>query len=106
ADDAFQTTFAVLVRKASSVMPRELIGNWLYGVASRTALKMRGARKRRQVKERQAAKFPYLVLAASDDSRELRPLLDQELNRLPAKYRVPVVLCYLEGKTRQTVARQ
>jgi hypothetical protein len=71
-----------------------------------TGLSMPEAAAWRQVKERLAAKFPYLVLAASDDSRELRPLLDQELNRLPAKYRVPVVLCYLEGKTRQTVARQ
>lgn len=101
ADDAFQATFLVLVRKAPSLLSRDNIGNWLYGVAHNTALKARAMACKRWEKERQA------TIPQSDDTwRELLPVLDQELSRLPELYREPVVLCDLEGKTRKEAARQ
>ncbi len=86
-EDAFQATFLVLVRKASSIVARETVGNWLYGVAYRTALRARTAAARRRVKEKQMSRPEA---PPEDVWRELRPLLDQELNRLPDKYREPV----------------
>jgi RNA polymerase sigma factor (sigma-70 family) len=105
ADDAFQATFLVLLRKASSVVPRELVGNWLYGVAYRTALKARGCAARRRLKEREVAAMPR-PQAPADSWTDLQPVLDQELSRLPDRYRAAVVLCDLEGKSRQEVARR
>src|SRR5437773_7959664 len=92
AEDAFQATFLVLLRKASSILPRDRVGNWLYGVAYRTSLKAKALRAKRRAKERQ-------VTRPETDQRWLE-LLDHELNRLPDKYREPVVLCHLQGKTR------
>jgi RNA polymerase sigma factor (sigma-70 family) len=103
AEDAFQATFLILVRKASSIVARETVGNWLYGVAYRTAQKARAAAALRRAKERQMAK-PEAI--EEDVWRDLRPLLDQELSRLPDKYREPVVLCDLEGHTRKAAARR
>ena len=104
AEDAFQATFLVLVRKASSIVKRDTVGNWLYGVAYRTAQKARLTTARRRVKEMQMAKPE--ALEEDDIWRELRPLLDQELNGLPAKYREPVVLCDLEGNSRKDAAQR
>ncbi len=107
ADDAFQATFLVAVRKAASVRPRELFGNWLYGVAYRTAREARARRARRRAREKQADDMPHPPQAEPEaDWGELRRLLDQELSRLPEKYRVPVILCELEGRSRRDVARQ
>ena len=107
AEDAFQATFLVLVRKAASIAQRELLGNWLYGVAYRTALDARAAATRRRRRERQVAPMPEPEAAdRADVWRDLRPILDRELNRLPDKYRVPIVLCDLEGGTRRDVAQQ
>src|SRR5262249_42961899 len=101
AEDAFQATFPVLGRKAATIARRELLGNWLYGVAYRTALDARAAAARRRVREKQVSEMPEPEASASEDVwRDLRPLLDEELSRLPDKYRVPVVLCDLEGRTR------
>jgi TIGR03009 family protein len=105
AEDAFQATFLVLVRKAGSIVPRQMVGNWLYGVAYRTALKAKGAIARRRVKERPLRDLPGPP-AGNEAWRELRPVLDQELHRLPEKYRVPVVLCILEGQSRKAAAEQ
>jgi RNA polymerase sigma factor (sigma-70 family) len=102
AEDAFQATFLVLARKAASVKPREVVGNWLYGVAYRTALKARAMNAKRRTKEKQAGDRPR---AKSSSDEELLTRLDHELNRLPDKYRVPVVLCELEGRSRKEVAR-
>jgi RNA polymerase sigma factor (sigma-70 family) len=102
AEDAFQATFLVLVRKAASVVPREMVGNWLYGVAYRTATSAHAMNARRRAKERSAARPEARPEDAWDD---VRPLLDEELSRLPDKYRVPVVLCDLEGRTRREAAR-
>jgi RNA polymerase sigma factor (sigma-70 family) len=105
AEDAFQATFLVLARKATAIGQRDLLGNWLYGAAYRAALEAKATRRR--VKERQVRDMPAPEAAAdTDDWRELRPVLDRELGRLPEKYRVPVVLCELEGRTRRDVARQ
>jgi RNA polymerase sigma factor (sigma-70 family) len=107
AEDAFQATFLVLVRKAAVLGHRELLGNWLYGVAYRTALDARAAAARRRARERQVSPMPEAeVNAGAGVGRDLRGLLDRELNRLPDKYRVPVVLCDLQGKTRRDVAAQ
>jgi RNA polymerase sigma factor (sigma-70 family) len=106
-EDAFQATFLVLVRKAPSIAQRELVANWLYGVAYRIALDARATAMRRRARERQVCQMPEPVETdARDSMHDLRPLLDQELNRLPDKYRLPIVLCDLEGRTRRDVARQ
>jgi RNA polymerase sigma factor (sigma-70 family) len=104
AEDVFQATFLVLVRKSASIAPRELLAGWLHGVAYRTALRARAATARRRARERQVEEMPEPD-ARPQGSRDLGPLLDQELNRLPGKYRAPLLLCHLEGKTRQEAAR-
>ncbi len=106
AEDAFQATFLVLVRKARSVEPKEMVANWLHGVAYRTALKARSVAARTRERERQVMRMPEPAVEEQDVWRDLQPLLDQELGRLPVKYRVPIVLCDLEGKTRKEAARQ
>jgi RNA polymerase sigma factor (sigma-70 family) len=103
ADDAFQATFLVFVRKATSIAKPELLGNWLYGVASRTARAARAAADKRRVKEAEAV--PREQSAQENPWQELYPYLDRELSRLPAKYRVPLVLCHLEEKSRKEAAR-
>jgi RNA polymerase sigma factor (sigma-70 family) len=105
AEDAFQATFLVLVRKAGSLQSRELLANWLYGVAYRTAMKARAMNARRRAKERQAGELPRSEPSTNGSQEELLAQLDYELSRLPDKYRVPVVLCELEGKSRKEVAR-
>ena len=106
ADDAFQATFLVLVRKAATVRPANAVGNWLYGVAYRTALEARSAAARRRKKEREVAEMARAQPLDDDSWGELRRLLDQELSRLPDKYRTAIVLCDLEGKTQKEAARQ
>jgi RNA polymerase sigma factor (sigma-70 family) len=102
AEDAFQATFLVLVRKGATVLPRNRVGNWLYGVAYRTALKARSTTARRQARERLMSTQEAFAAGPGDD---WLPLLDHELHRLPEKYRLPIVLCDLEGKTRKEAAR-
>ena len=107
AEDAFQATFLVLVRKAAAIMPRRMVANWLYGVARQTALKARATRAKRQARERQVASMPEPEPVERQDLwPALQPLLDEELSHLPDKYRVAIVLCDLEGKTRKEAARQ
>jgi RNA polymerase sigma factor (sigma-70 family) len=106
AEDAFQATFLVLVRKAASVVPRESVGNFLYGVAHQTALQARRAAARRRAREVQVTVMPDAEAVQQDQWLDVQPLLDQELSRLPDIYRPVVVLCDLEGRTRKEVARQ
>jgi RNA polymerase sigma factor (sigma-70 family) len=106
AEDAFQATFLVLVRKAASVGSKELVANWLYGVAHRTALKARATTAKRGAREKQVTAMPEPALQSHDLWDDLRPLLDLELSRLPDKYRGVIALCDLEGKTRSQAARQ
>jgi RNA polymerase sigma factor (sigma-70 family) len=105
AEDAFQATFLVLARKAAALSRPERLGNWLYGVAYRTALKARTARSRRHAHERAAAQAD---IGSPEDraQRDLWPVLDEELGRLPDKYRTALVLYYLEGLTQEEIARR
>jgi RNA polymerase sigma factor (sigma-70 family) len=103
AEDAFQATFLVLVRKASTIRPPSMVGNWLYGVAYRTAQEAKRSVARRRLNE--ANVIPPNE-AAKGDWDDLYPILDQELARLPEKYRAAIVHCDLEGKTRKQVAEQ
>jgi RNA polymerase sigma factor (sigma-70 family) len=95
----------VLVRKASTIQPAGMVGNWLYGVAYRTALNARTLNARRRAKENEMKNLPRDE-GDEPDSSDLRPLLDHELERLPDKYRASIVLCDLEGKSREEAARQ
>jgi RNA polymerase sigma factor (sigma-70 family) len=106
AEDAFQATFLVLVRRAASIVPREMVANWLYGVAHQTALKARATAARRRGRERHVTVMPEPAVIERDLWRDLQPLLDEELSRLPDRYRAVIVLCDLEGKTRREAARQ
>ena len=106
AEDAFQATFLVLVHKAGSVRKRTSLSHWLYGVAYRTALHARSERARRRVHERKGATMTSCEPVDEILCQELRSVLDEEINRLPEKYRVPVILCYLEGRTYEEASRQ
>jgi RNA polymerase sigma factor (sigma-70 family) len=106
AEDAFQATFLVLVRKAAFIVPREMVPNWLYGVAYQTALKAKATAAKRSARERQVIDMPEPELVEQNSSHDLQLLVDQELSRLPDKYRVVILLCDLEGRTRKEAARQ
>jgi RNA polymerase sigma factor (sigma-70 family) len=106
AEDAFQATFLLLVQKAATLPNREMVGNWLYGVARQTAVRMRALAARRGVRERQVPVMPEPTSAEQSVWNGVQPILDEELARLPQKYRVVIVLCQLEGKTLKDVARQ
>jgi RNA polymerase sigma factor (sigma-70 family) len=103
AEDAFQTSFLVLVRKAATIHPPGMVGNWLYGVAYRTAQEARRSAAKRRAKEASVVPQTDTRKDAWDD---LRTVLDRELERLPEKYRAVIVLCDLEGKTRKEAAEQ
>jgi RND family efflux transporter MFP subunit len=104
-EDAFQATFLVLARKANSLASPHLLAPWLYGVARRTALEARLRAARRRARER-----PIVDKATPDPTAraawaDLRPVLDEEIAHLPERYRVPFVMCYLEGRTNGETAR-
>lgn len=105
AEDAFQATFIVLVRKAASIAQREAVGNWLYGVAHQTALQARRSAARRRAREVQVTEMPDAE-APQEQRADLQPFLDEELSRLPDHYRTVIVLSDLEGRTRKEVAAQ
>lgn len=98
AEDAFQATFLVLIRKSASIRKRGSIASWLYGVAYRTARKALAVNARRRQFENLAACRPRSVV--EEDHWDL----DREVSALPEKYRLPVVLCELQGRTRKEVA--
>jgi RNA polymerase sigma factor (sigma-70 family) len=106
AEDAFQAAFLVLVRKAGSLRSRDTVGNWLYGVAFHTALKARAMAMKRRTKEAHAGARLRPKMSTQELATEWHSILDQELSRLPEKYREAIVLCDLEGKTRTEAARQ
>src|SRR5438552_3111993 len=108
AEDALQATFLTLARHAGSIRQTDAVGSWLYRVAHRIATKAGVHMARRKMLEKRdhpqtdATGSPAQEAALS----ELQALLDEELNRLPEKYRAPFVLCCLEGKTRTEAARE
>src|SRR6266542_572340 len=110
ADDAFQAAFLVLARKAGSIGRREALGALLYRVAYRIAVKLHPQRRRRTRCEQQGLDLPAVgeETPACDPAvaDEIKRLLHAEVERLPAKYRAPVVLCYLEGRTNEEAAAQ
>jgi RNA polymerase sigma factor (sigma-70 family) len=103
AEDAFQATFIVLVRRAASLTARAVLGDWLHGVARRTALNARRIAARRRAKEAAMARPEVQEEKVPNDRLAW---LDEELARLPEKYRLPIVLCELEGRTRQEAAQR
>jgi RNA polymerase sigma factor (sigma-70 family) len=104
AEDAFQAVFLILVRRAGSIGKPDLLAHWLYGVAYRVGARARATRARRRARERPVIDLPAPEKASEVIWSDLRPVLDKEVNRLPAKYLVPFVLCYLEGKTSEEAA--
>jgi RNA polymerase sigma factor (sigma-70 family) len=107
AEDAFQATFVVLSRKAAMVSPPELLANWLYGVAQRVARKARAGVMKCRSRERSGSGTTLDFPAEQDRCRppDWEHTLDEELSRLPDKYRAPLVLCYLQGKSNAEAAR-
>ena len=105
ADDAFQATFLILALKAQSIRGRESLGSWLYSVAYNVAATSRStaARRRRHEFEAGQTRAHAAVESSLDD---VGPIVHQELDRLPERYRTVLVLCYLEGLTHQQAAQQ
>ncbi|QDV36044.1 RNA polymerase sigma factor [Tautonia plasticadhaerens] len=109
AEDAFQATFLVLVRRAETIRDPDSLGRWLHGVANRVALRARADARRRQIRERRGVEMAAMAPDHDDDEaalRELRPVLHTELDRLPKKLRDPLVLCYLEELSYEQAARR
>ncbi|MGP0064134.1 MAG: sigma-70 family RNA polymerase sigma factor [Isosphaeraceae bacterium] len=105
-EDAFQATFLVLVRKAPAIRDRSLLSSWLYGVAYRVARRARSRTLRRRDRETSVADLVVAAGPETSDRLEVDPVLDQELNRLPEKYRAPLILCYLRGRTHDQAAEE
>src|SRR5262249_12061562 len=105
----FQATFLVLAQKGGSIQNRRVLAGWLHEVAHRIAIKARASAARRSSLERKGMAMSPAVSELSSQHEtaawnELRPVLHAEVDRLPEKYRLPVILSYLEGKTNEEVA--
>ncbi|MGO9469448.1 MAG: sigma-70 family RNA polymerase sigma factor [Isosphaeraceae bacterium] len=110
AQDAFQATFLVLVRRCGSIRRLDSVGGWLYGVACRVAARARVDAARRRAAERRGALRVVEAVDSNDrgepEHAEFSPALQEEVRRLPEKYRSVVVLCYWQGLTQEQVAAQ
>lgn len=106
AEDAMQATFLVLARHAASIQKRENLAGWLHSTACRTALRARRDAGRRRQHEREVPRMPHSQPALDLAWRELQAVLDEEIAKLPEKYRVVFVLCCLESRSRPDVAGQ
>ena len=108
AEDAFQATFLILAKKAGSIRDPGRLGPWLHGVAHRVAVRSRADLARRKARERSGAEDSARETAPAEDRTferaELRAALDEEVGRLPGKFRDPIVLCYLDGLTHDEAA--
>jgi RNA polymerase sigma factor (sigma-70 family) len=105
AEDAFQAAFVVLARKADSIRRQEAVAGWLHEVAHHVAVKAQADAARRRVRERRASEMASADPTLDMTLRDLQRVLHEELQRLPDKYRVPLVLCYLEGRSQEETAR-
>ena len=105
-EDAFQATFLVLVRRAGHLGPSDAIGPWLHGVAIRVALRARSDAARHHRLHSLDGDGPAVLPESAVADRELERIVDEELNRLPTKYRSPLVLCYLQDQTHEQAAHQ
>jgi RNA polymerase sigma factor (sigma-70 family) len=103
--DAFQATVLVLVRKSRSLWVRDSLGPWLHAVAHRAACCARSDRTRRRIHERRAAQTASSQTAVAEDREDLHEALHEEIERLPERYRLAVILCDLEGRTQEQAAR-
>jgi RNA polymerase sigma factor (sigma-70 family) len=106
AEDVVQATFLVLARKSGSVRNPAALSNWLCGVAFRLAMRARGIASRRRAREVPLGKSAVPVTAPEPDPDDFGPVLYEEIERLPDRYRAPFVLCYLQGRTNEEAARQ
>ena len=106
AEDAFQATFLILARRAGAIGRRDRLANWLYGVAVRTAKEARRRAARRQARERRAMDNVKAESEPTGDWDDLIPILDEELSRLPDRYRAALVACELEGQSRHEAAQR
>jgi RNA polymerase sigma factor (sigma-70 family) len=107
AEDAFQATFLVLALKAGTIRKRDALGCWLHGVAARISRRARTLSHRRGEQQLGLLNLDLCAPEGNDiDLAELRSVLDEEVGRLPATYRRAVVLCYLDGKKQEDVARE
>jgi RNA polymerase sigma factor (sigma-70 family) len=105
-EDAFQATFLVLVRRAGSIRRQDSVGSFLHGVAYRVSLKARTRAHATRAQERRFVEMRRPDHAEDLALHELRAVLDEELSKLPEKYRTPVILCYLQGQSHDQAARQ
>ncbi|HEY7155306.1 MAG TPA: sigma-70 family RNA polymerase sigma factor [Gemmataceae bacterium] len=109
AEDAFQATFLLLARKASRLRHPENLAAWLYGVARRLALTAQRSNNRRRQRERESVSAVPVSVAANPldelSARDLLVALDEEITRLPERYRLPLILCGLEGRSHEEAAR-
>jgi RNA polymerase sigma factor (sigma-70 family) len=106
AEDAFQAVFCVLARRAGTIRRRAAVGGWLYAVASRIARKAKTLQVRHRMHASALSDVPVTDNPPEWEWRDLWPILDEEVNRLPERYRQPFVLCHLEGKTTQEAAAE
>jgi RNA polymerase sigma factor (sigma-70 family) len=106
AEDAFQATFLTLINHASSIRQTEAVGSWLYRVAHRIAIKAGMDMAKRSARERQSVRPSQTAPSSETALRELQAVLDEEVQRLPEKWRAPFLLCCLEGKTRTEAAQE
>lgn len=105
-EDAFQVTFMVFACKAASIRKSSSVASWLYGVAYRTAMNTKRTRTRRCEKQREPEGHSREQPVAEASLREIQAILDEEVQRLPEKYRSPFILCCLEGKSRAEAGEQ
>jgi RNA polymerase sigma factor (sigma-70 family) len=105
AEDVCQATFLLLAKKADATVWRDSVANWLYEVAYHLALKARRTAARRNSREGKVEPKASPDALADISVRDLQRILDEELSRLPKKYRTPLLLCCMEGKTRDEAAR-
>jgi RNA polymerase sigma factor (sigma-70 family) len=105
-EDAFQATFLVLARRAASIDRRERLASWLYGVAVRTAQEARRRAAQQRAGERRRMDLSRVESEPTEDRDDLLAFLDDELTRLPQRYRAALVACELDGKSRREAAEQ